>query len=122
MAKLWQGMTDGKISAVADAFNNSISFDKRLYKEDITGSIAHAKMLSFCGIISEKEAAVLTEGLAAILKDIESGKLEIDLSAEDIHTFIEQTLTERVGEVGKKVAYGAFAQRSGSARSEAVFH
>ena len=103
MAKLWQGMTDGKISAVADAFNNSISFDKRLYKEDITGSIAHAKMLSFCGIISEKEAAVLTEGLAAILKDIERGKLEIDLSAEDIHTFIEQTLTERVGEVGKKL-------------------
>ena len=100
MGKLWQGRTSGKISKIADDFNSSIKFDKRLYKEDITGSIAHAKMLAKCGIITEEDANVLTAGLASILDDIISGALKIDETAEDIHTFIEETLTARVGAVG----------------------
>ena len=103
MAKLWQGLANGTVSAVADKFNNSIPFDKRLYKEDIEGSIAHAKMLSKCSIIEKNEADAVIGGLLSILNDIESGALEIDLTCEDIHTFIEQTLTERIGEAGKKL-------------------
>ena len=103
MGKLWQGRTSGKVSEIADDFNSSIKFDKRLYKEDITGSIAHAKMLSKCGIITEEDEKTLTAGLIAILDDINSGALKIDDSAEDIHTFIEETLTARVGAVGKKL-------------------
>ena len=103
MGKLWQGRTNGEVSQIADDFNSSIKFDKRLYKEDITGSIAHAKMLAHCGIISEKDAKILVDGLSGILNDIKSGALKIDESAEDIHTFIEETLTARVGETGKKL-------------------
>ena len=91
------------MSKIADDFNSSIKFDKRLYREDIAGSIAHAKMLCKCGIISESDAATLTDGLSAILDDILSGALKIDETAEDIHTFIEETLTQRVGDVGKKL-------------------
>ncbi|MBQ6728202.1 MAG: argininosuccinate lyase [Clostridia bacterium] len=103
MGKLWTGLTSGIVSKIADDFNSSIKFDKRLYKEDITGSIAHAHMLCKCGIISETEAATLADGLAGILEDIETGALKIDETAEDIHTFVEETLTERVGAVGKKL-------------------
>lgn len=103
MEKLWQGLNSGKVSAIADDFNSSIKFDKRLYKEDITGSIAHAKMLARCGIISKDDEKALTEGLVGILDDINSGALKIDEKAEDIHTFIEETLTSRVGAVGKKL-------------------
>ena len=103
MGKLWQGRTNGEVSQIADDFNSSIKFDKRLYKEDITGSIAHAKMLAHCGIISEKDAKILVDGLSGILSDINKGALKIDESAEDIHTFIEETLTARVGETGKKL-------------------
>lgn len=103
MGKLWAGLTSGIVSKIADDFNSSIKFDKRLYKEDITGSIAHAHMLCKCGIISETEAATLGDGLAGILEDIETGALKIDETAEDIHTFVEETLTERVGAVGKKL-------------------
>ena len=103
MGKLWQGRSSGETSKIADDFNSSIKFDKRLYKEDITGSIAHAKMLAKCGIISESDAKILTDGLNAILNDINSGALKIDESAEDIHTFIEETLTAKVGDVGKKL-------------------
>ncbi len=103
MGKLWQGLSSGNVNKTADDFNSSVSFDKRLYKQDITGSIAHAKMLAHCGIISEDDAAVLTDGLISILNDIVSGALEIDETAEDIHTFIEETLTARVGIVGKKL-------------------
>jgi argininosuccinate lyase len=103
MKKMWAGRTDGKTNKIADAFNSSISFDKRLYKQDILGSMAHAMMLGAKNIISSTEADTLIKGLESILEDIESGKLEFDLSAEDIHMFIESVLTERVGEVGKKL-------------------
>ena len=103
MGKLWQGLASGKVNKIADDFNSSIRFDKRLYKEDIAGSIAHAKMLAHCGIISEEDEKILTAGLAGISDDINSGALKIDETAEDIHTFIEETLTKRVGNVGKKL-------------------
>lgn len=103
MGKLWQGLASGKVCEIADDFNSSIKFDKRLFKQDITGSIAHAKMLAHRGIISEKDAAAIVDGLTGILEDILSGALKIDESAEDIHTFIEETLTARVGDAGKKL-------------------
>ena len=103
MAKMWTGRTDGVTSVIADDFNSSIRFDKRLYKQDITGSIAHAAMLAKQNIITDSEAEALITGLSGILADIDSGKLEIDLKAEDIHMFVEQELTARLGEVGKKL-------------------
>ena len=103
MGKLWQGLASGEVSKIADDFNSSIKFDKRLFKQDITGSIAHAKMLASCGIISDAEAVMLVDGLSGVLEDIISGALKIDETAEDIHTFIEETLTARVGDVGKKL-------------------
>lgn len=84
-------------------FNSSISFDYRMYKEDIEGSIAHATMLGECGIIDSKESEAIVEGLKGILKDIESGKLKFDSKAEDIHMFIEAELTERLGDAGKRL-------------------
>lgn len=103
MGKLWQGRTSGEVSKTADDFNSSIKFDKRLFKEDIAGSIAHAKMLAKCGIIGADDAAAITDGLSGILNDIISGALVIDENAEDIHTFIEETLTARIGIAGKKL-------------------
>ena len=103
MAKMWAGRTAGDTSSIADAFNSSIGFDSRMYKEDITGSIAHAKMLAKQGIIASAEADVLCDALAGILDDIDSGALAIDPAAEDIHMFVEEVLTARVGEVGKKL-------------------
>jgi len=103
MSKLWAGRADGTINEAAEAFNASISFDKRLYREDITGSVAHAAMLGKQGIISAEEAETLITALGGILEDIESGALAIDLTAEDIHTFVEETLVSRVGAVGKKL-------------------
>ena len=103
MAKMWTGRTDGVTDKIADDFNSSIKFDSRMYKQDILGSMAHATMLGAKNIISKNDADILIEGLDGILKDIESGKLAIDYTAEDIHMFVEQVLTERVGEVGKKL-------------------
>ena len=103
MAKMWAGRTAGQTSAIADSFNSSISFDQKLYKQDIEGSIAHAAMLAKQEIITCDEADVIISALKAILQDIESGKLEIDPKAEDIHMFIEQVLTQRIGEAGKKL-------------------
>lgn len=84
-------------------FNSSISFDSRMYKEDIEGSIAHATMLGRCGIIKEEEANDIVKGLKGILADIENGTLHIDMEAEDIHTFIEGELTKRIGDNGKRL-------------------
>ena len=95
MAKMWAGVTAGKTDRLADDFNSSIRFDSRMARQDITGSIAHAAMLAAKGIISEADCNALTEGLAGILEDLESGRLLIDESAEDIHMFVEQVLTER---------------------------
>ena len=103
MAKMWAGVTAGETDCIADDFNSSIRFDCKLYKEDITGSMAHAAMLAGKGIISQHDADSLIDGLQGILDDLNSGALEFDLSCEDIHMFVEQVLTERIGDVGKKL-------------------
>ena len=103
MAKMWAGRTDGKVEKIADDFNSSIRFDCRMYKQDITGSMAHAAMLAAKGIISQADADALIAGLDDILADIESGALPIDMECEDIHMFVEQVLTARLGDVGKKL-------------------
>ncbi len=103
MAKMWAGRTSGVTDSIADDFNSSIHFDCRMYRQDITGSMAHAAMLGARGIITEDEAETLIDGLSLILSDIEEGKLEFDFSCEDIHMFVEQELTARLGDVGKKL-------------------
>ena len=103
MAKMWAGRTDGAVEKIADDFNSSIPFDCRMYRQDITGSMAHAAMLARPGIITDADADTLIAGLEEILGDIESGKLPIDMTCEDIHMFVEQVLTERIGDVGKKL-------------------
>ena len=103
MAKLWAGVTAGETDSLADDFNSSIRFDCRMYRQDIRGSMAHAAMLAAKGILTRAEADALTEGLAGILEDLDSGALAIDPAAEDIHMFVEQELTGRIGEVGKKL-------------------
>ncbi len=103
MAKMWAGRTDGATDAVADSFNSSAAFDKRLYRQDIKGSIAHAAMLASQNIIPGEDADALICGLYGILRDIENGALEIDTGCEDIHMFVEQELTARIGDVGKKL-------------------
>jgi len=100
---MWAGRTAGETDRLADDFNSSISFDCRMYRQDIKGSMAHAAMLAKQGIITLEEAETLIEGLGGILDDLNSGKLEFDLSCEDIHMFIEQELTARLGDVGKKL-------------------
>ena len=103
MAKMWAGRTDGITEKLADDFNSSIRFDSRMYRQDITGSMAHAAMLSAQKIISQEDADALIAGLNQILEDIESGKLPINMECEDIHMFVEQELTQRLGDVGKKL-------------------
>ena len=103
MAKMWAGRTSGVTDKIADDFNSSISFDSRMFRQDIKGSMAHAAMLGAKNIISAQDAEVLIDGLSCILEEIESGKLSIDMSCEDIHMFVEQELTARVGDVGKKL-------------------
>ncbi len=100
--KLWEGRFEKPISPDADAFNESLSFDKRLYKADITASIAHATMLGKCEIIPEADAEAITEGLKGILADIKAGSLAVE-GAEDIHSFVENELVSRIGETGKKL-------------------
>ncbi len=101
--KMWAGRTAGATDQLADDFNSSIRFDSRMYRQDITGSMAHAAMLGAQGIITAAEADILIAGLEQILADLDSGALEIDPGAEDIHMFVEQDLTNRVGDVGKKL-------------------
>ena len=103
MAKMWAGRTSGVTDSIADDFNSSIHFDCKMYKQDITGSMAHAAMLGAKGIIAKKEAEQLIDGLQGILDDLESGALEFDFSCEDIHMFVEQVRTQRLGDVGKKL-------------------
>ncbi len=101
--QLWKGRFKKELSKTTNDFNSSISFDSRMYKEDIEGSIAHATMLGKCGIIKETEAKNICKGLKEILADIEAGVLAIDMEAEDIHTFIEGELTKRLGDDGKRL-------------------
>jgi len=103
MAKLWAGLTSGDTDIIADYFNSSLRFDCKMYKQDIKGSMAHAAMLAAKGIIAKEEADALIEGLSSILEDLESGSLAFDESCEDIHMFVEQELTGRIGDVGKKL-------------------
>ena len=103
MAKMWAGRTDGATEQIADDFNSSIHFDSRMYRQDITGSMAHAAMLAAKNIITNEDADRLIAGLEGILSDLDSGALEFDLSCEDIHMFVEQVLTQRIGDVGKKL-------------------
>ena len=100
---MWDGRFKKEIDSKTNDFNSSISFDCRLYKQDITGSIMHAKMLSKQGIISKEDEIKIENGLLSILEDLENGTLEIDKNAEDIHMFVEAELTKRIGESGKKV-------------------
>ena len=103
MAKMWAGRTDGQTDRLADDFNSSIGFDCRMYRQDITGSMAHAAMLGATGILPKTDADTLIDGLQSILDDLDSGKLQFDPTCEDIHMFVEQVLTERLGDVGKKL-------------------
>lgn len=102
MSKLWEGRLEDT-SLLTDKFNSSISFDCRLFKEDIDGSIAHARMLEKQGIITTDDAEKIVSGLNEIKTEIIDGRLEIDQNAEDIHTFVEQELTKRIGDAGKKL-------------------
>ena len=103
MNKMWAGRTAGALDRVADDFNSSIAVDKRMYRQDIEGSMAHAAMLGAKGIITEADSALLIDTLGAILDDIDAGKLEISPDAEDIHMFVEAELTARIGDVGKRL-------------------
>ena len=101
--QLWQGRFQKTLDPKTNDFNSSIAFDSRMYKEDIEGSIAHSSMLCTQGIISPDDLAKIVDGLNAIKSEIESGTLEIDPNSEDIHTFVEGELTERIGSAGKRL-------------------
>lgn len=106
MSKLWGGRFTKQTDSFTDHFHSSISFDQRMYKEDITGSIAHAGMLGAQGIIPLEDAKLIQKTLKEILADIEAGKVEFDEKAEDIHMNIETILIERIGDVGKRLHTG----------------
>ncbi len=100
---MWSGRFSSDTDEVASGFHSSISFDSRLYREDILGSIAHARMLGKTGILDKRDSETIISGLRSILKDIESGLVEFSKSDEDIHMNIERLLTQRIGEAGKKL-------------------
>ncbi|AQS58016.1 argininosuccinate lyase [Desulforamulus ferrireducens] len=101
--KLWGGRFQKTTDRLVEDFHSSISFDQRLYRQDIQGSIAHATMLGKVGVISQEEAAEIVRGLQELLEEIESGQVEFDVAAEDIHMNVEQLLTAKIGAVGKKL-------------------
>ncbi|HBT46722.1 MAG TPA: argininosuccinate lyase [Peptococcaceae bacterium] len=101
--KLWGGRFRKETDRLVEDFHSSLSFDRRLYRHDIRGSIAHARMLAAVGLLSQEEAAKIVRGLEEILADIEAGRVSFDIGAEDIHMNIEKLLTEKVGEAGKKL-------------------
>lgn len=103
MAQLWKGRFKKELAKETNDFNSSIKFDCRMYEQDIKGSIAHATMLGAAGIIEKSESEKIVDGLNDILDDIKSGKLKIDFEAEDIHTFVEGELTQRLGQTGKRL-------------------
>lgn len=104
--KLWGGRFTEQTNDAANHFHSSISFDQRLYKQDITGSIAHAEMLGRQGIIPKSDAASIAAALRDILADIDSGALTIDVSAEDVHSFVEAELIARIGDAGRRLHTG----------------
>ncbi len=103
MAKLWAGRTASATAQLADDFNSSIRFDSRMARQDIEGSVAHAMMLARQGIITQEDCDAIVAGLGGILDDLTSGSLAIDPAAEDIHMFVEQVLTERIGDAGRRL-------------------
>lgn len=103
MPQLWKGRFKKELAKETNDFNSSISFDCRMFEEDIKGSIAHATMLGATGIIEKSESDKIVAGLSEILDDIRCGKLKIDMSCEDIHTFVEGELTARLGQTGKRL-------------------
>ena len=100
---LWAGRFSKEVDETVNAFNSSIAFDARMYAHDIQGSIAHATMLGDCGVIDKAEAQTIVKGLKSILADLQSGALEFDPNAEDIHMFVEAELTKRLGSTGKRL-------------------
>lgn len=106
MAQLWGGRFTKQTDQLVFDFNASITFDKRLFHEDVTGSIVHATMLAKQGILTEEERKSIIEGLTGILEDVDAGKLTIDETQEDIHSFVEATLIDRIGDAGKKLHTG----------------
>ncbi len=104
--KLWGGRFEKATDKKVDDFNSSIRFDQRMYRQDITGSIAHARMLGKQGIISLEDSQLIIKTLAEILKDIENGKVEFEIDAEDIHMNVEKILIERIGDTGKRLHTG----------------
>ena len=110
MAEEFQGLWGGRFQKETDTlvrkFNDSLSFDKRLFFSDVEGSLAHSKMLSKQGIISEEDGKKIEKGLISIRDDVKSGKLLIEGDYEDIHSFVEAKLTERIGDAGKRLHTG----------------
>ena len=106
MAQLWGGRFTKETDQMVYDFNASIGFDKRLYRQDIEGSMAHVKMLAKQQILTEQERDQILEGLAGILKDVEDGTLLITKEYEDIHSFVEANLIDRIGDAGKKLHTG----------------
>ena len=106
MAQLWGGRFTKETDKLVYNFNASISFDKRFYRQDIRGSIAHVTMLAKQGILTEEEKEQIIDGLNGILRDVENGSLPITDEYEDIHSFVEANLTARIGDAGKKLHTG----------------
>ena len=104
--KLWGGRFSKTTSDFVDDFHSSISFDKRMYAQDITGSMAHAKMLCKQGIISKEDEQAILSGLEGILADMQAGKIDFPADSEDIHMLVESILTKRIGEAGKRLHTG----------------
>ena len=100
---MWAGRFAKELDVKANDFNSSIRFDHKMYRQDIEGSVAHAKMLAKQGIISAQDCELIVDGLLSVLEDIESGELEFDMSCEDIHMFVEAELTKRIGDAGKRL-------------------
>ena len=106
MAQLWGGRFTKETDQLVYAFNASIGFDRRLFEQDVTGSIAHVKMLARCGILTEEERDQILNGLESIIRDVADGRLKITSEYEDIHSFVEANLIERIGDAGKKLHTG----------------
>ena len=100
---MWAGRFAKSLDSKADDFNSSIRFDCKMYRQDILGSVAHANMLAKQGIISNSDRECIVDGLTGILEDIDCGRLDFDMSCEDIHMFVEAELTKRIGDAGKRL-------------------
>ena len=118
--KPWSGRFADKTDRRVEAFTESISFDRRLFKQDIRGSIAHARMLCQVGLLTSDECQQIERGLSEIQAEIEMGHFAFVLEREDVHMHIEAALIEKLGDVGRKLHTGAEPQRSGGDRAQAL--